>query len=111
MEKTDMLSLAQELLQRAQSGKIEWQVGAMRNAFGVSLPEMSIMITREGPLYTLCLLGDEKRPIDRLYSSKPHEPEFHILQQIYDLARGKTAPHRRYPVAKAMGYLKASQQT
>ena len=46
MEKTDMLSLAQELLQRAQSGKIEWQVGAMRNAFGVSLPEMSIMITR-----------------------------------------------------------------
>ena len=109
MDKTHMIGLAQELLQRANSGKIDWEVGPMRNAFGVALPDMSIMITRDGPLYILSLLAEGKTAIDRLYSSKPFEPEYHLLQKIYDLARGKTAPQQRETVAKAMGYLKASQ--
>lgn len=105
-----MMHLAEELLQRAKSGKIAWEVGLMRNTFGVSLPDMSIMINREGPLYTLSLLGEDKRTIDRLYSSKPYDPAFRMLQSIYDLARGRTAPRRDDTVDKAVGYLKATQQ-
>ena len=110
MDRERMVHLAEELLQRAKSGKIAWEVGAMRNAFGVSLPDMSIKICREGALYTLSLLGLDDRTIDRLYSSKPYEPEFHMLQEIYDLARGRTAPRRDDNVEKAMGYLKATYQ-
>ena len=105
-----MMHLAEELLQRARSGKISWEVGPMRNAFGVTLPDMSIMVSREGPLYTLSLLGEENRTIDRLYSSKAYDPAFRILQEIYDLARGRTAPRRDETVDKAVGYLKATPQ-
>ena len=82
----------------------------MRNSFGVSLPDMSITISREGPLYTLSLLGEDERTIDRLYSSKPYDPAFRILQSIYDLARGRTAPRKDDTVEKAVGYLKTTQQ-
>jgi len=105
-----MMHLAEELLQRAKSGKIAWEVGLMRNAFGVSLPDMSIMISREGALYTLSLLGEDKRTIDRLYSSKPYDPAFRTLQSIYDLARGRTAPHHEDTVDRAVGYLKTTPQ-
>jgi len=105
-----MMHLAEELLQRAKSGKIAWEVGVMRNAFGVSLPDMSLTISREGALYTLSLLGEDKRTVDRLYSSKPYDPAFRILQSIYDLARGRTAPRQDESVDKAVGYLKATQQ-
>ena len=89
-------------MERAKSGKIAWEVGLMRNAFGVSLPDMSIMISREGPLYTLSLLGEDQRTIDRLYSSKAYDPAFRLLQEIYDLARGKTAPRRDYTSRKLL---------
>ena len=102
-----MMHLAEELLQRAKSGKIAWEGGLMRNAYGVSLPDMSIMISREGALYTLSLLGEDQRTIDRLYSSKPYDPAFSMLQSIYDLARGRTAPRQDDTVDKAVGYLKA----
>ena len=105
-----MMHLAEELLQRAKSGKIAWEVGPMRNAFDVTLPDMSIKISREGALYTLSLLGEDKRTIDRLYSSKPYDPAFKILQSIYDLARGRTAPCQDDTVDRAVGYLKATQQ-
>ena len=105
-----MMHLAEELLQRAKSGKIAWEVGLMRNTFGVSLPEMSITISREGALYTLSLLGEDQRTIDRLYSSKPYDPVFRILQSIYDLARGRTAPRQADTVDRAVGYLKATRQ-
>ena len=110
MDRTRMMHLAEELLQRAKGGKIAWQVGLMRNSFGVSLPDMSINISREGALYTLSLLGEDERTIDRLYSSKPFDPAFRTLQAIYDLARGKTAPRQDDNVDKAVGYLKATQQ-
>ena len=110
MDNTRMMHLAEELLQRARNGKIAWEVGIMRNSYGVSLPDMSIDISREGPLYTLSLLGEDKRTIDRLYSSKPYDPAFRILQTIYDLARGRTAPHSNDTVDKAVGYLKTTQQ-
>ena len=110
MDKTRMMHLADELLQRAKSGKIAWEVGLMRNMFGVTLPDMSIMISREGSLYTLSLLGEDKRIIDRLYSSKAYDPAFRILQEIYDLARGRTAPRQDDTVDKAVGYLKSTQQ-
>ena len=110
MDKTRMMHLADELLQRAKSGKIAWEVGLMRNAFGVTLPDMSIMISREGALYTLSLLGEDKRVIDRLYSSKAYDPAFRVLLEIYDLARGRTAPRQDDNVDQAVGYLKATQQ-
>jgi len=110
MDTTRMMKLAEELLQRAKSGKIAWEVGLMQNSYGVSLPDMSINISREGPLYTLSLLGEDERTIDRLYSSKAYDPAFRILQAIYDLARGRTAPRQDETVDKAVGYLKATQQ-
>ena len=110
MDKTRMMNLAEELLERAKNGKIAWEVGLMRNAFGFSLPNMSIMISREGPLYTLSLLGEDQRIVDRLYSSKAYDPAFRLLQEIYDLARGRTAPRRDDTVDKAVGYLRASQK-
>ena len=107
MDNTRMMNLAEELLERAQSGKITWEAGAMRNAYGVTLPDMTITISREGPLYTLSLLGEDQRTIDRLYSSKTYDPAFRLLQEIYDLARGRTAPRRDENVEKAVGYLRS----
>jgi len=105
-----MMQLADELLRRAKSGKIAWESGAMRNSYGVTLPDMALSISREGPLYTLCLLGEDRRTLDRLYSSKPFDPAFHVLQEIYDLARGRTAKPVDNSVEKAVGYLKGAPE-
>lgn len=109
MDKSRMLELAEELLRRAKVGKVSWEVGAMRNSYGVTLPDLSLIISREGALYTLSLVGDDRRIIDRLYSSKAFEPEFQLLQGLYDLARGRTLPSSSETVERAMGYLKSGQ--
>lgn len=104
-----MLELAGELLRRAKVGKVAWEVGEMRNSYGVTLPDMSLIISREGALYTLSLVGDDRRIIDRLYSAKAYDPEFNLLQGIYDLARGRTLPSSGETVDRAMGYLRSGR--
>ena len=104
-----MLQLAEELLRRATGGKVAWEVGEMRNSYNVNLPEMSLIISREGALFTLSLVGEDRRIVDRLYSARVYDPEFQLLQGIYDLARGRTLPSSSETVERAMGYLRTSQ--
>jgi len=109
MNESRMIQLAEELLRRAKIGKVAWEVGEMRNSYGVTLPDMALIISREGALYTLSLVGDDRRIIDRVYSAKTFDPEFQLLQGIYDLARGRTLPSPGETVERAIGYLKSSQ--
>ena len=109
MNDSRMIQLAGELLRRAKLGKVCWEVGEMRNSYWVTLPDMALIISREGALYTLSLVGDDRRIIDRLYSAKALDPEFQMLQGIYDLARGRTLPSSGETVERAMGYLKSSR--
>jgi len=109
MNESRMIQLAEELLRRAKVGKVAWEVGEMRNSYRVTLPDMALVINREGALYTLSLVDDDRRIIDRLYSAKAYDPEFQLLQGIYDLARGRTLPSSGETVERAMGYLKSSR--
>ena len=104
MAKPKMEELAQQLLQCAREGRVQWKEGLGRS-YDVHFPDVSVSITQTGfGIFGLSLINHEGVKLESLVSHRD-DPLGKTLKEIHEIARRQMSDIDG-TIEKALEYLR-----
>jgi hypothetical protein len=126
MTKSQMVQVAEQLLQQTMAGKVVWEAAEEReNAYKVSFPDTTLVVSRRSPLrdcrwstvrdlshsfgvdvasYRLELLDGDRQVLETLLAV-PGQAAHRTLRQLYARAHSQVS-HAEEKISRVMEYLR-----